>query len=53
MLVGGLGLFVMSRLTSEPIPSPTRESWLALIYLVLVLLGVVGVFRERYLNRGA
>ena len=36
MLVGGLGLFVMSRLTSEPIPSPTRESWLVLIYLVVV-----------------
>jgi drug/metabolite transporter (DMT)-like permease len=106
MLVGGLGLFVMSRLAREPVPTPTRESWLAMIFLVLfgsvlaftayvtalknlpiqivmtytyvnpviavllgwaildeqitswtlggmvlVLLGVVGVFRERYLHQ--
>jgi len=36
MLIGGLGLFFMSRLAGEPLPTPTRESWLALIFLALV-----------------
>jgi len=107
MLIGGMGLFVLSRLSGEPVPSPTIESWIALVFLsifgsvlaftayvtalktlpiqvvmtytyvnpviavllgwaildeqitawtlggmFLVLLGVVGVFRERYLRRG-
>ncbi|HSG26203.1 MAG TPA: EamA family transporter [Anaerolineales bacterium] len=107
MLIGGVGLLVLSRLTGEPVPSPTIESWIALVFLsifgsvlaftayvtalktlpiqivmtytyvnpviavllgwiildeqitpwtlggmALVLLGVVGVFRERYLRRG-
>lgn len=106
MLIGGGGLFLLSRLSREPWPAPTRESWIALIFLSifgsvlaftayitalrnlpihvvmtytyvnpviavllgwlilqeqitnwtlggmgLVMLGVVGVFRERYLRR--
>jgi drug/metabolite transporter (DMT)-like permease len=106
MLIGGVGLFLLSRLVGEPLPTPTGESWLALVFLALVgsvlaftayvtalkslpiqivmtytyvnpviavllgwmilgeqitawtlggmalvLLGVVGVFRERYLRR--
>jgi len=107
MLIGGFGLLMLSRLTKEPVPSPTTEAWIALVFLAifgsvlaftayvtalktlpiqivmtytyvnpviavllgwiildeeitawtlggmaLVLLGVVGVFRERYLHRG-
>ena len=107
MLIRGVGLLLLSRLTGEPLPSPTIESWIALVFLsifgsvlaftayvtalktlpiqivmtytyvnpviavllgwiildeqitswtlggmALVLLGVVGVFRERYLRRG-
>jgi drug/metabolite transporter (DMT)-like permease len=106
MLAGGLGLFILSRMAGEPVPTPSRESWMALIFLslvgsilaftayvtalktlpihvvmtytyvnpviavllgwlildeqitgwtlggmALVLLGVAGVFRERYLRR--
>ena len=32
MLIGGAGLWIMSRLAGEPTPTPTRESWLALVF---------------------